>query len=291
VIGQLLLNTVLAGTSYALVAAGFSVIYVTARVFHFAHGAIYTVSAYVAYVSIMWLGLNPIIGVGIGILTGSLLGASMEMWVYRPLRRRDASFLVIFLTSLGLFISLQNLVSLFFGDAARVLSRSWGDGISIYGARATNFQIEEVIVSTLVVGVLWMGHRFSRYGRMLRAVADNPELSRIVGLPTGKIFLLSFILGSALASLGGILGGYDVALTPSMGFHALLVGMVAAIVGGLGSFAGALLGGLLVAFAENFGSAPFSSQWRDPIVFLILILFLFIRPEGLVGIRRLQVTT
>lgn len=283
--GQLLLNAVVAGASYALVAAGFGVIYVTARVFHFAHGAVYTAGGYGAYVFIILVGLPPAIGICMAVLAGSVLGGSIELVVYRPLRRRGADSVVVLLASLGIFVFVQNLVSLVFGDDSYVLTDSVREGLSIFGARATGIQLIGAFVSVSIIISLWLAQRFSRYGRMLRAVADDRELSLALGVPTESIVLLSLMVGSALAALGGILGGYDVALTPSMGFRPLLVGVVAAIIGGLGSLPGSLLGGLLLALAENVGWARFSSQWRDPMVFLILILFLLVRPQGLFGIK------
>jgi len=119
---------------------------------------------------------------------------------------------------------------------------------------------------------------------MIRAIADDQALAEAMGVPIERSILLAFGIGSAIAGVAAVLVAYDTSFSPTMGFHALLFGVVAAIVGGIGSISGALLGGLLIGFAENFGVWRLPTQWQDTIVFVILVLFLVLRPEGFMGL-------
>lgn len=284
VITQFIVNGVIAGSVYALVALGFSLIYGTVRFFHFAHGAIYTLGAYLAFSFFVMFHFSFVPSVVIAVVLAGLVGMAIELVIYRPMRRRKASNTVLLVASLGLLIVLQNVISLVFGDATKTIRQgSFGPGYDVVGARITSIQAIIIGVSIGLCLLTWVILRFTRFGRRVRAVANDSNLSAIVGVDTDRVILLAFAFGSALAAGAAILISLDTDITPTMGFGALLMGVVAAIVGGVGSIPGAMLGGLLVGLAQQLGVSKLPTQWQDAIVFLILIAFLIARPQGFLG--------
>jgi len=291
-LNQILLNSIVAGSIFALLAFGFSVVYVTTKFFHFAHGVIFTLGAYFTYLYASIIGLSLIISIPLAILSATLIGILIELIVYRPLRRKGTTPLILLLSSLGIYIVLQNLISMTFGDDTKTLrSGIVQEGIEIFGARITPIQIMIVIVSMVLLVGCWALMKFTKMGRAMRAVASDPNLALVSGIDTDKVILFAFALGSALAAVAAILISYDIDMTPTMGMNALMMGVVAVIVGGVGSIPGAALGGFLLAFAQNFGVWKISSQWQDAIAFIILLLFLLYRPYGFFGkkIRKVEV--
>ena len=142
----------------------------------------------------------------------------------------------------------------------------------------------------LLAMAMWAGLRLTAIGRMIRAVASDPELATVVGLPSDRAMLIAVAAGSAVAGLAGVLVGYEQNLSPMMGFSGLLVGIVAAIIGGAGSVGGTLLGGFLVGLAMHLGVWNLPTQWQQAIVFIVLIAFLLARPQGILG-KRVKTTT
>jgi branched-subunit amino acid ABC-type transport system permease component len=213
-----------------------------------------------------------------------LLGCMMEWFVYQPLRKRGATSTILLLASLGLYIVLQNLVSMIFGDDTKSI-RTWPviEGNEILGARITDIQIIVIASSLLLVTIVGLWLSRTKTGKAMRAVANNKELANISGINSDKIILLSFAIGSALAGVAGILVALDVDMTPTMGMNALMMGVVAMIVGGVGSIWGIAFGALLLALAQNLGVWYISSQWQDAIAFAILLIFLHFKPEGFLG--------
>jgi len=281
---QLLLNGIIAGAAYALVAVSFGIIYSTARFFHFAHGAVYVAAPYCAYVFIVWAGMSPLFALPVAMVIAASLGAALEFVVYRPLRRRGASPLILLLASLGLLIFLQNLISLAFGDQARTLRQ--GDvveGIRLLGARVTPVQTVIVLCSVLSCALVWVFLHHTQMGRIVRAVGNDSELARMVGMDSDRALLVTFFVGSGLAGMAGILVSYDTDMRPTMGLQALLIAVVAVIIGGTGSVEGSFLGALLIGLVQNLVVWKISTQWQDAITFLLLLLFLLLRPQGLLG--------
>jgi len=281
---QFVINGIVAGALYSLVALGFSLIFSTARFFHFAHGALYCVAAYLVYFFASVLGWTPWVAVPCAVGGVAFLGGLVELGVYRPLRHRRASSDILLVASLGLFIVLQNLISLAFGDATKLLrSGPIKEGVLFLGARITPIQIDMVIAAVICITVLGCVLRFSGAGKKIRAVADDSELAQILGVHTDRVVLGVFTSGSILAGVAAILAGFDSDITPLMGFSVLFMAVVAAIIGGVGSIGGAALGGLLLGLTQQFVAATLSTRWQEVCVFVLLIVFLILRPEGILG--------
>ena len=289
---QLTANALIAAGAYCLVAVGFGLIFATTRFFHFAHGAVYAWGAYLAFLFVKVLGLPLPVGAALAVVLCAGLGAAFELVLYRPLRARGASPLVLLLASLGAYVVLQNLISLFFGDQTQTLrSGVVRVGLPILGARVTPIQLVIIGAAVLLTAAVWLLLKRTRLGLEMRAVANDPALALVSGVRSSRVILATFVLGSALAGLAGILVALDVDMTPTMGMNALMMGVVAVIVGGTGSVPGAALGALLLAFAQHFGVWHISSKWQDAIAFVVLLLFLLFRPEGFLGrkVRKAEV--
>lgn len=290
--GQIIVNILISSSIFLLIALSFSLIYEVTRFFHFAHAVVFTSGAYFAFLFHILFGLPLFISIPLAVAAASLVGCMMEVLVYKPLRERGATSIILLLASLGLYIVLQNLISMIFGDDTKSI-RTWPvvAGREVLGARITDVQI--IIVASSLLLVLLVAGFLSRAktGKAMRAVANNKELADISGINSDKIILISFAIGSVLAGIAGILVALDVDMTPTMGMNALMMGVVAMIVGGVGSIWGISLGALLLALAQNLGVWYISSQWQDAIAFAILLIFLLFKPEGFFGkkVRKAEV--
>lgn len=283
-IGQFVLNGIYAGAFYALVAFSFVIIYLPARFFHFAHGAVLAWGAYFCFWANVQLSLPLWLAALIGIVLAAGLGVMLEIAIYRPLRQRGATSLVFMLASLGLYVILQNAISLLFGDDIKSLKGGMRlDSMSALGARITPVQAWTIVTALLCCFLLTAFLRLTTFGKALRAVSSDPELALVRGIQTDRVIAWSFAIGSALAALAAILLALDANLVPTMGLNALMMGVVAMIVGGLRSLWGILIGALLLGLAQNLGVRDIGSQWQDAIAFLVLLVVLLVRPAGIAG--------
>jgi branched-chain amino acid transport system permease protein len=285
-IQQLILNGIIAGSIYALIALGFTLIYGTVKFFHFAHGIVYAAGAYLAYTFFIQFKANPFISFFLSIIIAGLMGICIDRFVYRPLRKHNTSNLALLLASFGVFIFLQNVFQLIFG--AQILTlRTWPvkEGHHLLGAIITDTQILIIVSSLVLFFLCWLFIQRTKFGKAIRAVSDDPIGARVVGINSEKIILIAFAIGSALAGAAGILICLETNIEPTMGMNAILKGIIASIVGGMGSIPGALLGGLFLGLAENLGIWQIQAGWKDAIAFVILILFLLLRPSGIMGVK------
>jgi branched-chain amino acid transport system permease protein len=283
---QFILNGFIAGSIYALIALGFTIIYRTVKFFHFAHGIVYTAGAYLAYTFFILLHINPVISFFLSIILCALLGIAIDKSVYYPLRTKKASNLIFLLASFGVFIFLQNLIQLIYG--AQILTLRTGpvrEGYHIFSAVITPIQIWILVVSCWLLVILWGFVKYTRLGKAMRAVSDDQIAASVVGINPDKTILNSFAIGSALAGAAGILISLETNIEPTMGFSAILKGIIASIIGGIGSIPGAMLGGFFLGIAENLGIWKIQAGWKDCIAFLILIIFLLLRPSGIFGVK------
>jgi len=283
---QYIINGIIAGSIYALIAIGFTVIYRTVKFFHLAHGIVYTAGAYFAYTFFRQLHFNFIISFFLSIGLSALLGIAIDRIVYYPLRLKKASNLIFLLASFGVFIFLQNLIQIIYG--AQILTIRTGpvkEGHHFLGAVITDIQILILVVSFLFLVVCWWFIKYTKLGKAMRAVSDDKIGAMVVGINPERTILASFAIGSALAGAAGILISLETNIEPTMGFSAILKGIVASIVGGIGSIPGAMFGGFFLGLVENLGIWKIQAGWKDTISFAILILFLLLRPGGIMGTK------
>ena len=298
---QELVNGLTTGALYALVALGFSMVYGVLKLLNFAHGDLYMVGAYIGFFVIQWFGgaqhltiAVPLLLVIMFVLAAGLvggLGVAIERFAYRPLR--DAPRIAQLITAIGVSFFLESSALLLFGAQYRVYNTA--DFISLSsGIQIGSVTIDSVQILVLVLGVVLMAGlqllvNRTRLGRQMRAVAADREAAEMLGINVNFVITATFFLGSALAGVAGIMGGLLFnQVTSTIGFIAGLKAFTAAVVGGIGSIPGAMLGGLLIGLAESFVTGYISSTYSNLIVFGILIVVMLIRPSGLLGRAQLQ---
>jgi branched-chain amino acid transport system permease protein len=298
---QELVNGITTGALYSLIALGFSMVYGVLKLLNFAHGDLYMVGAYIGFFVIQWFGgaqhltiAVPLLLVIMFVLAAGLvggLGVAIERFAYRPLR--DAPRIAPLITAIGVSFFLESSALLLFGAQYRVYNTA--DFISLSsGIQIGSVTIDSVQILVLVLGVLLMvGLQLlvnrTRLGRQMRAVAADREAAEMLGINVNFVITATFFLGSALAGVAGIMGGLLFnQVTSTIGFIAGLKAFTAAVVGGIGSIPGAMLGGLFIGVAESFVTGYISSTYSNLIVFGILIVVMLLRPSGLLGQAQLQ---
>lgn len=272
------------GAGYALVAVGFSIIYSTTRTFHFAHGATYAIAAYGYYAVVVMAGLNPAIGVIVSCALATGFGVAVDAFIYRPMRRTKASFLTLFAASFGILIVVTNGLTLIFGNKFYSIDSPLSQGIefgpSIIVSTAAILQI--VVALALTAGLIVVINR-TRLGTFLKAMHDSNELVEVYGFNSRRYASSAFFIGSLFVVPAAIMGTYIGGITPGTATMITLVAIASTIIGGIGSVAGAALGGFILGISENVGIWHLSSSWKPAISFGVLLLFLLLRPAGLVG--------
>ncbi len=288
---QLLANGFVNGCIYALMALGFALIYNTTKIFHVAHGAVYTAGAYLCYVLLVRLGWPLVLAVASAVLLAGVLGVLIELAMYAPLARRQASHLVELLSSLGLYVALVNVIALLFGNETKVLRPGIEKTYHLGSVILTSVQLAQALIAAVLLPVVVLLLKSTLWGKMIRAVRDNPVLAGVLGINLYAVRIAAFWLGSGLAALAASLVALDVGIDPNVGMPALLTATVALIVGGVGTFEGPVFGGFLLGLLQSLVVWQISARWSDTITFSVLILFLLIRPYGLAGRwRRLEET-
>ena len=284
---QLLLNGIIAGAIYALVALGFNLIYGATKFFNLAHGALTAVGGYAVFFFAKLLGFSAVAAIPLGIAVAGIIGWLLNLGIYQPLRMRKASNTVLLVASLGAFIVIQALIAILFTSQFQIISQNIGEikTYEIFGGIITQTQLVILATTLAIMAVLAFVLWKTLLGRMIRAISDDAEVAAIIGIPAERIIGYVFLIGSAIAGLGGILVGYETGLEPTMGMSLLLKGVIASIIGGIGNVFGGVLGAFLLGFIENFGIWKIAGQWKDAIAFGVLILFLLFRPQGILRRR------
>lgn len=287
VFAQLFANGLIAGSIYALVACGFSLIYATNRFMHFAHGVSVTASAYLLLLFFSLLGLPFWLAVLLTIIASSILGWLTFRLVYLPLQKRRASNIILLIASLGILILMENIILLAFGSDVKTIPYiPVAKGIEILGAIITPLQFFIIGVSVVLLVGLYFIMQKTTLGKHMRAVSDAPELASVIGINRVRIGDYSFILGSFLASIAGILIALEQNLQPTMGTFLIIKGFTGAVIGGITSVPAAVLGSYVLGLVENFGIWYLPSGYKDAIAFALLFFFLLFKPTGLFGINK-----
>ena len=298
---QELVNGLTQGGLYALVALGYSMVYGVLKLLNFAHGDLYMVGAFVGYFVLQWFGGPtalavpvPIVILAMFLIAGGgvgALGVAIERFAYRPLR--DAPRIAPLITALGVSFLLENTMLLLFGASYRNYNTSafipYSTGIHIGGVNIWIVQILVVVLSLVLMFGLQLLVIRTRLGKQMRAVATDREAAEMLGINVDYTISATFFLGSALAGIAGVMAGLAFNnIYTLMGFVLGLKAFTAAVVGGIGSIPGAMLGGFLIGLAESFITGYISSTYTNLIVFGILIVFMIVRPRGLLGKVQLQ---
>lgn len=285
IIPQLVINSIIAGAIYTMIALGFNLIFSTVKFFDLGYGALTTVGGYSAFYFSRTFGLNIFAAAIIGILIAGVMGFLINKFIYRRLARNKASSMVLLVASLGVLTALQAIIAMIFTSQFQTLSSAVGPSkvYEIGGGVITQIQLIIFILGIAVMTALALVLKFTKFGKAVRAIGDDREVSEIVGINTDKVMGKVFFIGAAIAGLAGILFGLDTGIEPTMGLSLLLKGVIASIIGGVGNVYGGVLGAFILGFVENFGIWHISGEWKDAIAFGVLILFLLFRPNGLLS--------
>lgn len=281
---QLLANGLQTGALYALVAAGFSLIFGMTRIFHAAHGATFTIAGFIFYECFVVLGWAWPLAALASAAAAGLFGVLLDRWVYAVIQRHEGSFFTVFVASFGAAIVVQNVISIVFGRGMVTVSTPLSKSLEIIPGLFVAPIAAAVLASAIVSFVLlqWLLTR-TNLGIALRALGENPALIEVYGLTPRRLSQYVFLIGSVLVVPAAILTAATSGLNPSMGNHVMLISIAATIVGGVGSLKGAAVAGLLLGLAENLCLAFIDPQWSEAVTFVILFLFILFRPGGVYG--------
>ncbi len=287
ILPQIIVNGLIAGSVYALVGLGFSLIFSATRFFNLAHGIFAVVGAYGVFFATRWWHMPAYLAIPFGLLIAGLAGVLLDRALFAPLRRRYATSMVMLVASLGAFTALQALIAILFTSQFQQLAPPSSAAllVSIGSIVVTKIQLTLIATSIIVWAMIAAVLRFTKFGRAVRAVSDDREVATIVGIETEKIICLLFFIGATITGGAGILYGYDTGIDPAMGLMLLLDGVSAAIIGGLTRPSGVILGGFILGLAEHIGIWKISGEWKDAIAFIVLIIFLLVRPQGILKSR------
>ena len=279
-IAQILVNGLTAGTFYVLMALGFTLIFGILRLVNFAHGEFYMLGAFVVYHLYAQLGLNFFAALAASAVAVGVIGIVVEKVVFAPLRSRELSMLM---SALGLQIAIQGIMAVLEGIEGLSLASPVS---GVYRSQWITFPYERLLVvgvAFVVLAGFYVFIKHSKIGQALRAVAQDGEAALMQGIPVNRIYSLAFAVGCALAAIAGGLIGPVFSLHVYMGQAALLKAFVVVILGGLGSVPGALVGGLVLGFAESIFATLFGGLTSDMLGFLMIMGILLWRPTGLLG--------
>lgn len=283
---QILVNGVIAGIAFGLLGLSFGVIYSTTQILHFAHGVVFAACAYVLFFLYQrWDVTLPVAAVAT-VVAGGGLGLVFYQALYRPFLVRRASGLVLMMASMVAFVLIENGIAIVFGNDSQVVSK-WAvrEGLTLAGIVVTPLQIASVAVIVPVGALTIAMLKWTRLGKALRAYAGDPFMAQVIGVNTVGLDRFVFAFGSALTAVAAIFVALDTGIRPDMGLSAVLIAMIAAIIGGLRSLWSGLLGGLLIGLAQNMSVVMLDPKWQNLITFSILLAFLVFRPMGLIGRR------
>jgi len=286
---QQLVNGLTLGSTYSLVALGYTLIMGVLNIINMAHGEVFMFGAFVGLFLVNYLKVNIFVAMAGAMVASALLGILLEMLALRPLRRRAVSDLAPLISTIGVSIFLENLALKIFGPQSQAFPAGALSGVQLQlgPIRITLVQIVILGISFGLMFVLRFWLSKTRVGKAIRTTAESIETANLLGINTNKIILLTVALASALGGIAGVLVGLSInAVEPTMGLSMGLKGLAVLILGGMGNITGAMLGGLILGIAEVFTVAYGASSYRDAVAFGIIILILFIRPQGLFGKRQ-----
>ncbi len=281
---QLFVNGLQLGAIYALTAVGFALIFGSTRVFHVAHGASFTLAAYLFWWATSALQWHWLAAVLLATVVVVAFGLFMERFIYRPIQRHEGAFFTVFIAAFGTQIIIQNLVGTVFGRGFETVSVDLSRSVELlpelWVAPIAGVAILTAVILFAVLGWFLAG---SHIGTGLRALSDNPDLVRVFGMQPTRLAQVAFALGSALVVPAAVFTTVTQGINPNIGHHIMLISLASTIVGGIGSLKGAALGGLLIGLAESMAIWHFDPQWSEAVTFVMLFLFIVFKPAGLLG--------
>jgi branched-chain amino acid transport system permease protein len=282
---QQVLNGLMLGSAYALIAIGYTLIFGVLHLVHLAHGEVFMVGAFAGLMAVKYTGGDVFMAIVCGLVVAGAVGALVELLAIRPIRRRNGPPLAPMIRTIGVGIVLQEVVARLFGAEQvgfpqRMEAASWQVG----SVTVSSVQLLILGVSLVLMVALHLFVTRTRLGMAMRATAESASIAHTLGIRSERIVLLTFVIASALGGAAGVLVGLSFnAISPFMGIDMGIKGLVAMLLGGLGNIYGAMLGGLIIGLAEVLSVAYLASSYRDAFAFVIMIAVLLLRPRGIFG--------
>ena len=285
-----LINGISLGSVYAIIALGYTMVYGIAKMLNFAHGDVIMVGAYIVFALTSYAGVNPYLALVISMAACTLLGMAIERFAYKPLR--GASPLAVLITAIGVSYFLQNMALLIFGSQAKSFTSIVNlPALTLAGGKITISAetIVTIIVSLIIMVSLTLFVNKTKPGRAMLAVSEDKGAAQLMGVNVNATISLTFAIGSGLAAVAGVLlcSAYPT-LSSQTGAMPGIKAFVAAVLGGIGSIPGAVIGGVLIGVIEILSRSYISSQMADAIVFAVLIIVLLVKPTGILGKKYIE---
>ena len=285
-VAQTGLNGLSLGSVYALGAVGLTLVYGILKLVNFAHGEFLTFGAYMAFlVSVTW-GAPFVLGLLFAIAATAALGVAFERIMWGPMRARKAGLLQLLLMAIGLAFLLQNTIQFIWGTQVRSLDVNVTDTVDFLGLRIGQTDLLVIVIGFVTLLAIGAMLRFTLLGKRMRALSDNFDLAETAGVDTSRVVLYTWVFAGGLAGLAGVLAGAVTTVKPQMGFELLLPIFAAVILGGIGDAFGALAGGIVLGLVIEWSTLVIEPRWKISVGFAVLILVLFIRPQGIFGRAR-----
>ena len=281
---QQLVNGLAVGSIYALIALGYTMVYGTIKLINFAHGDVYMMGAFIGYFAVMVLKLNVFLALLVAMVACAILGVVIERVAYKPLRK--STRVAALITAIGVSYLLENAMSYFFGAESRPFPSDFGtETFTLFGDVSVNGkQILIFGITVLLMALLQFIVRYTKMGKAMRAVAVDEDAAQLMGIDVDQVISFTFALGSSLAGIAGVLVAlYYNTFSATMGIVPGLKAFVAAVLGGIGSIPGAMIGGYVIGLLETLVSSLGFSPYKDGVVYFLLFVILLVLPAGLFG--------
>lgn len=283
---QFIINGLITGILYSLLAIGFALVYNTTKLFHIVAAAIYVFAAFMFYLFAVNFGLPIIVSALIAIILTMGLSLLTDVSVYRPLKKRKASNNVAMIASIGMMTVIVNLLALFFGDEAKMIDNEVHDSFTMGKILLTTPQMWQLVVGCIVIALFLLFIGKTSWGIRFRALSADSVLYETLGYDILRTRTLVFLLSGAFIAMGSCLTVYDIGLDPHIGMNMLINALVAMIIGGVGRFGTCVLGGITLGVLQSITVFLFSSNWQNAVTFVLLLILLFIRPQGIAGYKQ-----
>lgn len=285
-IGQFIINGLITGILYSLLAIGFALVYNTTRVFHIAAAGIYVFAAYMFWFFVARVGLSVIPASLVAIVLTMVLSLLSELLVYRPLKSKKASLNVAMIASIGAMTVIVNTIAMCFGNETKVVENAILQPLTIGDIIITTPQKYQAMIGIAVLVIFMAILQRTNWGLRLRALSADETLFETLGYDTKVTRVMVFLASGAFIAIASCLTVYDVGLDPNMGMSVLISAVVAMIIGGVGKFSTCIFGGLTLGVLQSLTVYLFASNWQNAVTFVVLLILLFLRPQGIAGYKQ-----
>ena len=288
-LGQFIINGLISGILYSLLAIGFALVYNTTKVFHIVAAAIYVFAAYMFYLFTVTFGLSIIISALVAVMLTMGLSLLTDVSVYRPLKKRKASNNVAMIASIGMMTVIVNLLAMIFGNETKMIGNDIHRSFTMGNVIITMPQMWQLVMGGGIIAtfILFIGK--TPWGIRLRALSSDSVLYETLGYNTSHTRTFVFLLSGAFIAISSCLAAYDTGLNPHLGMNVVINAMVAMIIGGMGRLGTCVLGGIALGLLQGITAYKFSENWLNAATFVLLLTLLFIRPQGIAGYKQRNV--